>query len=59
MSDSHFGRGGFFDIPYPICTGHEIVGKVEAKGDEVKELQIGEKVMIGPFRNSCGECEYC
>lgn len=40
-----------------IC-GHEFVGLIEEKGDNVKALQIGGKVVV-PFSTACQECCYC
>lgn len=42
-----------------MCPGHEIIGEVEALGSKVTKVQIGEKVMLGPIRDSCGKCEFC
>jgi len=45
----------------PIIPGHEIVGIVTAKGDEVFDLNIGDRVGVGTQCFSCLEdtCKYC
>ncbi|MDP4098289.1 NAD(P)-dependent alcohol dehydrogenase [Paenibacillus sp. P96] len=47
--------GGIF----PMVPGHEIAGIVEAVGSEVTKFAIGDRVGVGCFVDSCGECEYC
>ncbi|KAG0197920.1 hypothetical protein BGX28_008584 [Mortierella sp. GBA30] len=42
----------------PCIPGHEIVGKVVAKGDKCHH-QIGDLVGAGPVIDSCGECREC
>lgn len=42
-----------------LVVGHEIVGKVVAKGSKVKEFQLGDRVGIGAACKSCRECERC
>jgi threonine dehydrogenase-like Zn-dependent dehydrogenase len=42
--------------PHPI--GHEFVGVVEAVGDEVSTLAVGDFV-VAPWAVSCGECPQC
>ena len=44
---------------YPLVPGHEIVGEVVAVGDEVKNLNIGDKVGLGWFSASCMHCNQC
>ena len=44
---------------YPLVPGHEIVGEVLAVGDEVKNLNIGDKVGLGWFSASCMHCNQC
>lgn len=34
------------------------MGKVEKVGPNVKDLQIGQRV-VASFQIACGECEYC
>ncbi|MCG6155763.1 zinc-dependent alcohol dehydrogenase [Rubinisphaera margarita] len=38
--------------------GHEFMGEVVALGSEVKNLSIGDRVVV-PFTISCGGCYYC
>ncbi|MDQ0815886.1 putative zinc-type alcohol dehydrogenase-like protein [Bacillus pumilus] len=47
--------GGIF----PMVPGHEITGVVAAVGDDVTKFQIGDRVGVGCFVDSCGTCEYC
>lgn len=44
---------------YPLVPGHEIVGEVVAIGDEVKNLEVGDKVGLGWFSGSCMHCTQC
>ena len=54
MSDSHFARGKWGDDKlYPVAVGHEGIGEVIKKDSKVTKHEIGDKVMVGPFRNSC------
>lgn len=46
----------WFETPYPCVPGHEIVGKIIAKGSEVNEFQIGDTVGVGYMKDSCGKC---
>lgn len=42
----------------PAIFGHEVVGKVEAVGREVTQLNIGDRVIVGLIRH-CGACFQC
>ena len=39
--------------------GHEIAGVVTEVGSEVTKFQVGDRVGVGCFVDSCRECEYC
>lgn len=43
---------------YPFAGGHEVAGTVEAVGEKVKGVKVGDKV-AARLLNSCGECYYC
>ncbi len=44
---------------FPFVPGHEIVGSVEAVGDHVSGLMLGDRVGIGWQGRCCGRCEWC
>lgn len=58
-SDSFAARGLWGPVPYPLCAGEEIVGEIIAIGASVTKFKVGDKVLYGPFRYSCGTCVYC
>lgn len=57
-SDLHAYHGKHPFITLPVVPGHEVVGTVEAVGDEVSDLQPGDRVILEP-NIVCGECEHC
>ena len=58
-TDLHVVDGELPDISYPVIPGHEVVGRVEALGQGVTTLEIGERVGIPWLGYTCGECPYC
>lgn len=44
--------------PVPMLLGHEAAGIVEALGDEVTDLALGERVVL-VFLPRCGHCPAC
>jgi D-arabinose 1-dehydrogenase-like Zn-dependent alcohol dehydrogenase len=44
---------------YPMVPGHEGVGIVEAVGDCVRTLKIGDRVAITWIRDACQNCDAC
>ncbi len=58
-SDIHTVRGDWGRKPYPLVPGHEIVGLVSEVGSEVTSHAVGDRVGVGCFVNSCGECAAC
>ena len=60
-SDVHFylrGRIGSFVVEKPLILGHECSGEVAEVGEEVTNVEIGQKVVVEPGF-TCGICEYC
>jgi alcohol/geraniol dehydrogenase (NADP+) len=44
---------------FPLVPGHEVIGTVELIGEQVKHLEVGQRVGVGWFSNSCMNCEWC
>lgn len=58
-SDSAFINAGFPDVRFPLVTGHEIAGRIDALGDGVEGWIPGDRVAIGWFGGNCGTCLAC
>ena len=48
------------EVPFrgPFGIGHECIAQVTAVGNEVRELHVGDLVVV-PWSVSCGECREC
>ncbi|KIT15153.1 L-idonate 5-dehydrogenase [Jannaschia aquimarina] len=60
-SDLHyFNHGGFGAVRLrePMILGHEVAGHVEALGERVEGLSVGQLVAVSPSR-PCGCCAWC
>ena len=57
-TDLHFIRGSFPDMQQGTILGHEGVGIIETLGSDVRNLQVGDRVLI-PSTIACGNCSYC
>ncbi len=58
-SDIHTVNGDWGPQPFPVVPGHEIVGTVAEIGSAVTAHQVGDRVGVGCFVNSCRECVNC
>jgi len=56
-SDLHIYSGGI-PQPRPMVLGHEFMGIVEEIGREIKNLKVGDRVVV-PFPIACGHCFFC
>lgn len=56
-TDLHIYNGGMSLKP-PVTMGHEFSGVVAAVGNQVKNFQIGDRV-VGEHVINCGHCHYC
>ena len=45
-------------LPLPHILGSDVAGEIAAVGDDVADLEVGERVVVNPSL-SCGTCEYC
>ena len=58
-TDLHVIDGELPNPLLPIVPGHEIVGRIDALGSAVTDLQIGERVGIPWLGHTDGTCPYC
>lgn len=58
-SDIHNAYDEWGGGMFPMVPGHEMAGVVTAVGPEVTKFAIGDRVGVGCFVDSCGQCEYC
>jgi threonine dehydrogenase-like Zn-dependent dehydrogenase len=57
-SDLHLYHKEFQGLETGDILGHEGVGIIESVGPEVKDLKVGDRVVVSAVI-SCGECEFC
>jgi propanol-preferring alcohol dehydrogenase len=58
-TDLHVVDGELPDIAYPIVPGHEVVGRVDAVGSGLDNLEPGMRVGVPWLGFTCGNCFYC
>jgi threonine dehydrogenase-like Zn-dependent dehydrogenase len=57
-TDLHFVRGSMSGMKPGTILGHEGIGVVEELGDDVRNLEVGDRVVICSTIG-CGSCTYC
>ncbi len=58
-TDLHIVEGEL-DLPHqPIIPGHEIVGVVDALGEDVTQHKLGDRLGVPWLNETCGHCRYC
>jgi len=68
-SDLHLWEGGYDTgdgfmkvtdrgVKFPVTPGHEVVGTIEKIGESVKDVQIGDTVLVYPWIG-CDICSTC
>jgi threonine dehydrogenase-like Zn-dependent dehydrogenase len=57
-SDLHLYNGYMPTMQKGDILGHEFMGEVVALGKAVKNLKVGDRVVV-PFAIACGNCEQC
>jgi D-arabinose 1-dehydrogenase-like Zn-dependent alcohol dehydrogenase len=58
-SDALVIGGNIAGTTFPVTTGHEIAGRIDAIGDHVAGWSIGDRVAVGWYGGSCGHCDAC
>ena len=57
-TDLHFVRGTMSGMKPGTILGHEGVGVIEQLGSDVRNFEVGDRVVI-PSTIACGSCSYC
>ena len=58
-TDLHLVDGELPDLRLPVIPGHEVVGRVDALGEGVSDLALGQRVGAPWLGRTCGQCPYC
>ncbi len=58
-TDLHVVDGELPDPNLPLIPGHQIVGTVEAAGEEAERFDVGDRVGIPWLGHTDGTCRYC
>ena len=58
-TDLHIVDGELSNPKLPLVLGHQIVGRVLAKGDAVQHLALGQRVGVPWLGWTDGTCSYC
>jgi alcohol/geraniol dehydrogenase (NADP+) len=54
MLDNEWGM-----TQYPFVPGHEVTGRISAKGEHVTHLEVGDRVGLGWHAGYCQTCPQC
>lgn len=58
-SDIHHGRNEWGRAFFPLVPGHEATGIVAEIGAAVTKFKVGDRVGVGVYVDSCGNCASC
>jgi len=58
-TDLHVADGDLLDPALPLVLGHEIVARVEERGEGAERFEIGDRVGVPWLGWTCGVCAYC
>lgn len=58
-TDLHVIDGDLPGAGYPLILGHEIVGTVASKGENVIQFTAGQRLGVPWLGHTCGHCAYC
>jgi propanol-preferring alcohol dehydrogenase len=58
-TDLHVVDGELTEPRLPLVPGHQIVGRVESKGERVSRLAVGDRVGVPWLGWTCGVCRFC
>lgn len=44
---------------YPVVPGHQVVGTIEQLGENVDQVEEGDRIGVAWIYSACGECYHC
>ncbi|MFJ2620181.1 zinc-binding dehydrogenase [Glutamicibacter sp. NPDC087344] len=59
LCHADLGTAAAEHAPGPVTPGHEVAGVVSGTGPGVKRWRAGDRVVVGWFGGSCGQCPAC
>jgi propanol-preferring alcohol dehydrogenase len=58
-TDLHVVEGDL-ELPHlPVTPGHQVVGRVDARGDGATRFELGHRVGVTWLHRTCGVCRFC
>ncbi len=58
-TDLHVVEGELAPRKSPVIPGHQVVGRIEAMGENARRFQVGDRVGIPWLHQTDGVCPYC
>jgi len=58
-TDLHIAQGDIHPPRLPVTLGHQVVGSVDAIGEAVQGLVVGQRVGVPWLHKACGVCDFC
>ncbi len=58
-TDLHLAEGDLEPRHSAVVPGHEVVGTVDARGDQASRFTIGDRIGIPWLARTCGRCRFC
>ncbi|WP_414754578.1 zinc-dependent alcohol dehydrogenase family protein [Anabaena sp. CCY 9910] len=58
-TDLHIVDGELAHPKLPLILGHQIVGTIEALGEQVDQFHLGQRVGVPWLGHTCAHCPYC
>jgi propanol-preferring alcohol dehydrogenase len=58
-TDLHIAEGDLSAGKQSLILGHEVVGVVDAVGEAVTRVRVGERAGITWLGRTCGDCKFC
>jgi propanol-preferring alcohol dehydrogenase len=58
-TDLHLAEGDLAPKRPGVVPGHEVVGRVQARGEGATRFEVGQRVGVAWLRHTCGTCRFC